>query len=86
MMSYSIFLAPSARKELQTLPLNIAERILQKIEQLIENPRPAGVKKIKGSASLFRLRVGEYRVVYEIDDRDHIVDISVIRHRSEAYR
>jgi mRNA interferase RelE/StbE len=59
---------------------------LQKIEQLIENPRPAGVKKIKGSASLFRLRVGEYRVVYEIDDRDHIVDISVIRHRSEAYR
>jgi mRNA interferase RelE/StbE len=85
-MRYSIFFAPSARKELQALPSDVAERILQKIEQLFEDPRPPGVKKLKGSASLFRLRVGEYRVIYEIDDRNHVVDISVIRHRSEAYR
>jgi mRNA interferase RelE/StbE len=85
-MRYSLLFAPSARKELQSLPLNNAARILQKIEQLTENPRPPGLKKLKGPGNLFRLRIGEYRVIYEIDDKNQRVDISVIRHQSEAYR
>jgi mRNA interferase RelE/StbE len=86
MPQYAIVFARSARKELQALPLTIAERVLDKIALLASNPRPAGYKKLRGHSSLWRIRVGEYRVIYSIDDNHLVVDISVVRHRSEAYR
>lgn len=67
---YKITFARSSRKELQSLPKNIAERILTKIKALSNNPRPPGAKKLKGPIRLWRLRVGEYRVVYDIDDKN----------------
>ena len=73
-------------KELQALPLNVAERILIKIESLASNPRPYGCKKLSGPTRLWRLRMGDYRIVYDIDDEERVVDISVVRHRSVAYR
>jgi len=86
MPTYEITFARSAGKELQALPLNVAERILTKIEGLASNPRPHGCKKLSGPTRLWRLRVGDYRIVYDIDDEERVVDISVIRHRSVAYR
>jgi mRNA interferase RelE/StbE len=86
MPTYQVNFARSARHELERLPINIAARILKKIEKLTENPRPHDCKKLQGPSQLWRIRLGEYRVVYNIDDKNQVVDISVIRHRSEAYR
>ena len=83
---YQITFARSARRELEVVPQRVAARILTRIEALSENPRPRGCKKLQGSSQLWRIRVGEYRVIYAIDDNQQVVDIIVIRHRSEAYR
>jgi len=81
-----VIFARSARQELEALPRRVAERILTRIETLAENPRPRGCRKLQGSSQLWRIRVGEYRVIYAIDDSKRTVDITVIWHRNEAYR
>jgi mRNA interferase RelE/StbE len=86
MADYSVSFARSARKELERLSDEVANRILAKIEALAENPRPAGIIKLQGQKNLWRLRVGDYRVVYSIDDLSKAVDVSVIRHRRDVYR
>jgi mRNA interferase RelE/StbE len=86
MADYSITFARSARKELDRLPAELAERVLQKIGALSATPRPVGVTKLKGQKNLWRLRVGDYRVVYAIDDEQKIVDVSIVRHRRDVYR
>ena len=86
MADYSISFARSARKDLERLSGDAAERILAKIESLAGNPRPVGVIKLHGQKNLWRMRVGDYRVVYSIDDFSKAVDISVIRHRRDVYR
>jgi len=86
MPRYEIVFARSARKELQAISTDVAERILEKIGLLASNPRPSGCKKLQGHSNLWRVRVGEYRIIYSIDDDKHLIDISVVRHRSEAYR
>jgi mRNA-degrading endonuclease RelE of RelBE toxin-antitoxin system len=60
MPGYTITFARSARKELQALPIDVAERLLKKIELLTVNARPAGSKKLSGATDLFRIRVGDY--------------------------
>jgi len=86
MADYSISFARSARKELERLSADVAERILTKIEALAKNSRPTGVVKLHGQKNLWRLRVGDYRVIYAIDDSAKTIDVSVIRHRREVYR
>jgi mRNA interferase RelE/StbE len=86
MPQYEIVFARSARKELQALSNDVAVRILEKIGSLASNPRPSACKKLSGHSNLWRLRVGDYRIIYTIYDDKLIIDISVIRHRSEAYR
>jgi mRNA interferase RelE/StbE len=86
MADYSISFARSARKELERLPGDIAGRVLAKVEALAGNPRPVGVIKLHGQKNLWRLRVGDYRVVYSIDDFSRTVDVSIIRHRRDVYR
>jgi mRNA interferase RelE/StbE len=83
---YSIVFARSARKELQGLDPPIALRLLKRIETLAKDPRPAGVVKLEGATDLWRIRVGEWRVVYRIDNRVRLVDITSIGHRREAIR
>lgn len=56
------------------------------VERLGANPRPFGVRKVHGVENLWRVRVGDYRVVYAIDDTNHLVDVRVVRHRKDAYR
>ena len=86
MADYAVVFARSARKELQNLDLPVAQRILKQIEALVSNPRPSGVVKLEGASDLWRIRVGEWRVVYRIADRDRLVDVIAVRHRRDAYR
>jgi mRNA interferase RelE/StbE len=85
-MSYQIQIKRSAQKELEELPKREQRRIVRAIESLSEDPRPQGVRKIVGGEDLYRLRVGDYRVVYQIQEA--IVTIWVIRigHRRDIYR
>jgi mRNA interferase RelE/StbE len=82
---YSVELKVSARKELERLPAKLIERIFPKLEGLASEPRPAGCKKLKGGQREWRIRVGDYRVVYTIDDEKMLVSVMRIRHRSEVY-
>jgi mRNA interferase RelE/StbE len=83
---YTVVFARSAREELQALDRAIAARILKRIEALTREPRPSGCKKLEGSQDLWRIRMGDWRVVYSVDDTASLVQVSVIRHRREAYR
>ena len=84
MASYVVALTSSAEKELKRLPGNLVERIIPRLERLGSNPRPAGCK-IKGGDREWRIRVGDYRVVYTIDDSKRLVEVTRVRHRSEVY-
>jgi mRNA interferase RelE/StbE len=86
MPDYAILFARSARKELEALDRALVERIFPRIEALALNPRPHGCIKLQGTQNLWRIRAGDYRVLYSIDDTKRIVDISAIRHRREVYR
>jgi mRNA interferase RelE/StbE len=83
---YAITFARSARKQLQVLDRALALRILGRIESLGVTPRPEGCVKLEGAAGLWRIRVGDYRVIYEIDDDRRRVDVSAVRHLRDAYR
>jgi mRNA interferase RelE/StbE len=86
MPPYSIAFARSARKELEKLPRQIAARVLEKISALAVTPRPGGSLKLKGDENLWRIRIGDYRVIYEIDDAMRSIDVSIVRHRKDVYR
>lgn len=84
-MNYRVALAASAVKELNALPANIVARIMPRMEALAQDPRPRGCKKLRGGDKEWRIRIGNYRVVYEIDDADKTIDVTRIAHRREAY-
>lgn len=86
MDSYAVVFARSARKELESLPDRFIERILPRIENLADSPRPVGCRKLSGEQNLWRLRIGDYRVIYSVDDHQRIIDIVAVRHRKDAYR
>jgi mRNA interferase RelE/StbE len=84
-VSYSLFILPRAQKELAALPaqqLDIAE---SKIESLRENPRPTGCKKLADRRG-WRIRFGDYRILYKIDDTSKTITITNIGNRREIYR
>jgi mRNA interferase RelE/StbE len=83
---YTIRFKQSAAKEFKKLPAKAQARILEAIEALSGEPRPPGCRKLVGSENLYRIRVGQYRVIYEIDDGELIIMIIIIRHRKDAYR
>jgi len=87
MTRYEITIARSAAKEYRSLPASAAEKVRIAIDSLALEPRPAAKSKmLRASGGLFRLRVGDYRVVYSVDDDRETVDIIHIRHRKDAYR
>jgi len=83
--SYRVVLTSSAARELKRLSGPLNERIVPRLENLASNPRPPGCKKLKGGHNEWRIRVGDYRVVYTIDDAGLLVEVTRIRHRSEVY-
>lgn len=85
MNSYRVALTTSAEKELRALPAKVVGRIMPRVGRLASAPRPPGCKKLKGGDNEWRIRVGEYRIVYEIDDTARIVDVTRIAHRREVY-
>ena len=82
---HEVRIGRSAAKELESLPDQFIDRVAAKIDSLSTQPRPPGCKKLRGADDLWRVRVGDYRIIYVIDDTQSIVEIRVIRHRKDAY-
>ena len=85
MNSYTVEVKPAARKELEALPDHVLSRVVHKLESLGHTPRPVGCKKLKGYKDQWRVRVGDWRVLYIIDDAAKLVSITRIAHRREVY-
>jgi mRNA interferase RelE/StbE len=83
---FEVLLEHNAEKDLRRLPGSIHDRIARAINALSRNPRPPGCRKLTGIENDWRIRVGDYRVIYEIADADQIVRINRVRHRREVYR
>jgi mRNA interferase RelE/StbE len=83
--NYSILIKPTAVKELDDLPRKDLKRVTEKIKNLAEDPRPVGCEKLSGQER-YRVRQGNYRIIYEIEDIIRIVRIAKIGHRKEIYR
>ncbi|MEW6546693.1 MAG: type II toxin-antitoxin system RelE/ParE family toxin [Bacillota bacterium] len=83
---YEVFLERTARKDLEALPARVFRQVIACVRGLAHNPRPPGARKIVGSDNAWRVRVGDYRVVYEVDDAAFRVIVYRVRHRKEAYR
>ena len=83
---YAVELTAKAEKVLKQLLPEVQKRIAKSLLQLKSNPRPNGVKKLAGPLSLYRVRVGDYRIVYELIDREIRVVVIAIGHRKEVYR
>ena len=84
-MKYQVIVPKSVQKELDRLPDDMAERILTRLAGLETNPRPVDVKKLKGRDA-WRIRIGDYRVIYEIHDRILQILVITVGHRREIYR
>jgi len=82
---YRIEYTKTALKDLKKVARADLERIIAKIESLADDPRPHGVRKLSGEDDLYRVRVGDYRIIYAIDDSARIATIARVRQRGEAY-
>ncbi len=85
MASYRLFIKPSAVKDIETLPKKDRGHIAGKIQSLASNPRPPGCEKLSGH-ELYRLRQGNYRILYTLHDTDLVVVVIKVGHRREVYR
>jgi mRNA interferase RelE/StbE len=84
-MAYAVILRRSAEKELDRLTTKLRQRIASKLLELENNPRPHGVQKLQGHDG-YRIRVGDYRVLYLIDDKEETIEVLAVGHRREVYR
>lgn len=84
-MPYTVNLKRSAEKELDGLPRKVHQKIIKRLLSLESNPRPYGVKKLWGGER-FRLKMGDYRILYTINDALQKIEVSAVRHRREVYR
>jgi mRNA interferase RelE/StbE len=85
-MRYEIIIKPAAEKGLDKVPRPVRRRILEALEELRSNPRPLGCVKLSGDENLWRIRVGDYRAVYEIQEKVLLVLVLRIAHRKDVYR
>lgn len=85
-MSYQIEFSRGAKKQFKKLPPDVQKRVIVKIDELAIEPRPNRAKKLQGNDILYRIRVGDYRVVYEIKDNILLVTVLKIKHRSKVYK
>ena len=86
MVSYRIEIKSSAAKELEKLPRQMIPKVVDAIKGLAENPYPQGVRKLAGFEHTYRVRVGDYRILYDVLDKRLVVEIIRIRHRKDAYK
>jgi mRNA interferase RelE/StbE len=83
---YQVLLERAAERDLKRLSADMHERVIVAIRGLGVEPRPPGCRKLSGSQNDWRIRVGDYRVVYEITDAIRVVRVNRVRHRREVYR
>ncbi|MBI3537572.1 MAG: type II toxin-antitoxin system RelE/ParE family toxin [Chloroflexi bacterium] len=86
MASYKVDFKPSVHKDYRRLPKSVVERAMKRIEKLKDDPFPHGVEKLEDADRLYRLRVGDYRIVYEVDTQVQQIIVLYVRHRREVYR
>ena len=85
-MAFHIEWKKSTRKDLRKLPAKTVKDVLEAVEGLADNPFPQGVEKLSGSEHAYRIRLGDYRVVYEVVKETKLVEIQRVRHRKDVYR
>lgn len=85
MASYQVVLKPTVEKDLRSLPKSVITRILKEIEALTEDPLPRRSLKLEGGQGLYRVRVGDYRLVYGVDKAKRIILVHYVRHRRDVY-
>jgi len=86
MASYKVVPKPSVEKDLRSLPKSAIGRVIKKLDGLADDPLPSGAVKLEGGENLYRLRVGDYRIIYEVERAIKKVTIHYIRHRRDVYR
>ena len=86
MDAYSVRFKPSVEKDLRPLPPALVSRVLKRIESFKSDPYSHGASKLSGAEHLYRIRVGDYRIVYEVDTHALQVTVHYVRHRREVYR
>jgi mRNA interferase RelE/StbE len=85
-MAFRIEWKKSTRKDLRKLPSATVDRVVKAVENLAENPFPHGAEKLSGSEHAWRIRLGDYRLVYEVVAESKLVEIQRVRHRKDVYR
>ena len=85
-MSYEVQILPKAARQIKALSVEVRQDILLTIRSLANEPRPIGVKKLSGEKDVYRVRVGNYRVLYRIIDKVLVVVVVSVGHRREVYR
>jgi len=83
---YKVIIKKSAIKELENITKTYRLKIIQKIDDLASDPRPQGVRKLENSTNNYRIRVGNYRIIYSIEDQNLLVEVIKVADRKEAYR
>lgn len=86
MASYKLEILLTAQKEIRKLPQNVRLQVINTVKKLADSPRPIGCEKLKGSKSSYRIRVGVYRIVYSIKDKELVVQVLKVGHRKDVYR
>ena len=86
MASFNLQWRSSTKKDFRKLPLREIQRVLVEVELLTENPFPHGSEKLAGTEHTHRIRVGDYRVIYEVFAGSKIVEVQRVRHRKDVYR
>lgn len=85
-MKYKVIIKRTAQKEIKSLPKSVIKRVVIKIQDLANNPRPSGSKKIVGTNDTWRVRVGNYRIIYDVFDEVLVVEVIAVSHRKDAYK
>ncbi len=83
---YRVILKPAADRDLDKLPRDVARRIAEQLRALATDPRPPGTVKMQGTRNEYRVRVGDYRIVFEVNDREQTVRVGRIANRREVYK
>ena len=82
---YSVLVSRPAQKDIRSLDQNTRNRVMYALRRLAGEPRPHACRKLVTEENLWRVRVGDYRVIYSIDDAGRILQVISVRHRSKAY-
>jgi len=85
-VAYRVEIAPAARRQIKRLKKAVQERIISSVDALGEEPRPAGIKKLSGAKELYRVREGDYRIIYQVQDEVLLVLVVKVGHRRDVYR